>query len=487
MITKNLLNRIFKKLDETILAKFKTKLYTSIVSSYKEGIKQAEITLNLKNNIEPNKKEIDKLEEITGNYIKGATDEIFKKVKVEILSSILNKENRKQTIKRLRNVVNNSSDTMKRFESRLKAIAITEDTRIKNHGAFSTAKKVGAKKKYIQIILDSRTTEISKKFYAKYGSPEKAINIDEEFEITHKGKIYKSLYPPFMPNDRDYVLYAFDEIELKHKYIKRYWKNGRYIYLYYDKKDKKVKVGELKKKDNKKRIKEELEKYDKLEFGREIIRKNKKKFKAGEDSKSLHFKNGNYTNERKAKHKQVLELLKNKKVETEKKLIITAGLPGSGKSSTIEKLSRNLSSFQKINNDDIKEKLDYNGKNYNGFNAMLLHNEARDILKVQLKENFEKGNNIILDNVFKKDTIKILERAKKYGYYIEVLHIDVKKEVALERALQRFKTSRRYVPPMNIANAPDIHVSIMKGKKYIDTLTTFNNDKDVFVIENKSF
>lgn len=191
------------------LDKFKNNILIAIVKHYVEGgnVVSAQSNTNPEN---PNKKELKELSNMTVDLIKGITEEMSKDIKREISDSILKGEGNLQLAKRLDNIFKGDNPTRFRYEKRLKMIARTEATRARNAGAFNTAEKLGYKKKYIDIVNDERTSDVSKAMFKKYGSKDKAIPLDEEFFVTVKGKEYRGLYPPFMPNDRDFVRFTFD-------------------------------------------------------------------------------------------------------------------------------------------------------------------------------------------------------------------------------------------------------------------------------------
>lgn len=191
------------------LEKFKDALYSSITAQYIKGGNMVSKKQN-SNFIKPNRKEIHQLVQLMLENIKGVTEEMSKVIRREIRTSILQKESREQLKERLNKIFKGSNPTRFQYENRLKLTARTEKARVLNAGSLNTAREVGAVGKYIDIVLDNRTTDVSKAMKAKYGTEEKAIPLDEEFSVFVNGKEYRGLYPPFMPNDRDMVLYTFE-------------------------------------------------------------------------------------------------------------------------------------------------------------------------------------------------------------------------------------------------------------------------------------
>jgi len=161
--------------------------------------------------IPPTKKELEMFEQNISDNIKGVTDEMSKRIRLEIRDSILNNETNLQLSKRLDKIFNGKNPTRFKYEDRLKLIARTERTNVLNASGLKTAKRIGFKYKYLDMVNDERTSEISKAFNKKYGTPEQAIPINEEFKITLNGKTYGGQAPSFHPNDRDILRYLFSK------------------------------------------------------------------------------------------------------------------------------------------------------------------------------------------------------------------------------------------------------------------------------------
>jgi len=156
------------------------------------------------------KKDINTLMELFETNVKDANLDISKRVNNTILDNISQRGSNKDLAKSLKDLFDKDSSDHFNYKNRFYTIAKTESSRVLNNSAFNTANKLGAKKKYINIVSDNRTAEQSKMFFAKYGSPEKGIALDKEFKIIYKGKEYRGLLSPFMPNDRDIILYEFE-------------------------------------------------------------------------------------------------------------------------------------------------------------------------------------------------------------------------------------------------------------------------------------
>lgn len=191
------------------IEKYRKDINKAVLKEYLQGVVRTSRDLGVDPPI-VSRKEVEVLSSMSFDLIKGVTDEMEKKIKVQLNDGILQGDNNQEIANRLKDIFQGENPTRFRYEDRLRMIARTERTRVLEASSLNTAKKVGAKKKYIDIVHDNRTTEVSKAMFAKYGSPEKAIPLDEEFYVTVNGKEYRGQFPPFLPNDRDTVRYSFD-------------------------------------------------------------------------------------------------------------------------------------------------------------------------------------------------------------------------------------------------------------------------------------
>lgn len=155
-----------------------------------------------------NKKEQKANTEMIGKLVKDVNDEMAKKISYLVNKSVTDKWSNKQLEKELKGIFEKDNPNYFNYKNRFKTIARTETTRIMNNSAYNTAKRLKFTHKYISIVNDNRTSEQSKLFFSKYGREDKSIRIDEEFFIIYKGKRYNGLLPPFMPNDRDFVIFT---------------------------------------------------------------------------------------------------------------------------------------------------------------------------------------------------------------------------------------------------------------------------------------
>lgn len=174
-----------------------------IKNNFNNGVETVEKDLD--RNFVPDNAAIKFLSEHTFDNIKGMTDDISNKLKTELQRGLINGEG----IDKLRNRVNSVFDVGK---NRAEMIARTETNRAENLGKLNAMNQSGEPaKKWILITLDNRTSNISKAMDRKYGSPEKAIPLNENFSVDVGGKTFEGPAPPFHPNDRDVVMFTVSE------------------------------------------------------------------------------------------------------------------------------------------------------------------------------------------------------------------------------------------------------------------------------------
>ena len=142
--------------------------------------------------------------------VKDANLDISKRVNNAILDNVSQRGSDKDLSKDIKAIFDEDNSNHFNYKNRFKTIARTESSRALNNSAFNTANKLGAIKKYLNIVFDKKTSEISKVAFEKYGTEDKAIPIDENFTYIFNGKKYEYLLPPDVPNDRSIPVYLFD-------------------------------------------------------------------------------------------------------------------------------------------------------------------------------------------------------------------------------------------------------------------------------------
>jgi len=198
---KTFVNKLMKGISVSVESNFKKGSIRVLAMADREDLKP----------IPPTNQEKQMLSDQVFDNIKGVTDDMQKQIKNAIRNSILEKEDNKQTAKRLNDIFKGKNATKINYKARLDMIAQTETARILNASSMKTAKRLGFTHKYIDIVRDNRTAEDSKLMYKKYGGPEKAIPIDEEFNIIYNGKEQRGQFPPLRPRDRELVFFTMKE------------------------------------------------------------------------------------------------------------------------------------------------------------------------------------------------------------------------------------------------------------------------------------
>lgn len=142
------------------------------------------------------------------------------------------------------------------------------------------------------------------------------------------------------------------------------------------------------------------------------------------------------------------------------RLDVIIGLPGSGKSSAITDTISNEFHSRIIDNDDAKKLLpEYN----NGWGASVVHKESQVISETQLEIALENNENIVLPKVG-SDIGKlqnIIVKAKDLGYEVNLHYVELKREKALARMINRFLEEGRYLSPKLI----DKYDNAIEGNK----------------------
>jgi hypothetical protein len=152
-------------------------------------------------NFIPDERKLDFLQNYVTNNLKFHTDEIGNDLRQEISRGILNGETTKTIISRVKKVFDD-----KKYSNRIKTVLRTETLRANNTGALDGAERSGLKlKKWLDVMMDEFTSDICKKENRKYGSPDKAIPLDQEFIVKVDNKTVRGLSPPFHVNCRTVI------------------------------------------------------------------------------------------------------------------------------------------------------------------------------------------------------------------------------------------------------------------------------------------
>ncbi|MCR6637467.1 MAG: zeta toxin family protein [Sporocytophaga sp.] len=168
-----------------------------------------------------------------------------------------------------------------------------------------------------------------------------------------------------------------------------------------------------------------------------------------------------YSEERIKLHRKIIEgLMKGKECvdtsQTQPICLLTGGLPGSGKSTFLKKYSAWLTNDKvfKIDADEIRAKL----PEYKGWNATITHLETKDIVNGLLESLGEPCTfDLVYDGTMNKarNYIPLIDKIKKLGYKVFVVYMKISYDVSVQRVLERYEQTGRYVPMEVINDAYD--------------------------------
>jgi len=187
--------------DLMSLDPFTNKVDDLIADEYKSGLETIETQLKPNINFVAKEKTLEFLQNYVNQNLQTHSDAVGDSLRQEIQRSILNGDSIEMLKERVREVFKD-----KTYTQRLKTVIRTESIRANNLGRLEGAEQAattGLKlKKWIDIIDDNVTTDICLEEHAKYGSPDKAIPLDQDFEVKVGNKTYIAQYPPFHINCR---------------------------------------------------------------------------------------------------------------------------------------------------------------------------------------------------------------------------------------------------------------------------------------------
>ncbi len=183
-----------------------------IKSEFMKGADKSETDINkVKSfNYVPDEDAINYITDYTFSNIKGMTDDVADKLRGELQRSFMNGEGIDQIKSRITGVFNVG-------ENRAEMIARTETTRAHSFGKLSAYQQSGVKAhKWLLWTDDHRTSEVTKSLHSKYGSPDQAIPLNDNFKtqvkVGKKTVIVDQAAPPFHVNERDELMIEPEEL-----------------------------------------------------------------------------------------------------------------------------------------------------------------------------------------------------------------------------------------------------------------------------------
>lgn len=215
-------------------------------------------------------------------------------------------------------------------------------------------------------------------------------------------------------------------------------------------------------------------------------------------SKSLFSKDGKYTADRRALHKQIMrEVLTEAaiKAATPKdgeapSFVVLGGRGGSGKSSfTNGKVDEfDGDKYLVLDSDAIKAKL---RPPYKGWNAFSVHEESADIFDQLTHVAKRLKLNIVHDATLKSNSVeKTIVEMKKDGYDVEGHYMFVPRQTSAKRALSRYLgrdgKRGRLVPVDVILQNTENEKNFDNLKKYFSKWSAYDNQGAEPVLINRS-
>lgn len=170
-------------------------------------------------------------------------------------------------------------------------------------------------------------------------------------------------------------------------------------------------------------------------------------------------------------------------VENNSRLDIVIGLPASGKSSAIVNSISTEYKSRVIDNDEAKKEIpEYN----DGWGSGLVHSESKGIERDMLYSAIANKENIVYPKVgsdFKK-LMKVISVAVEHGYSVNVHYVELNRNKALGRMINRFINEGRFLEPKLINDYDNPIAGNKIGKTYellkaggvINGYSRWNND-----------
>jgi len=189
---------------------FRGKIQDLLKSEYNKGMEEVDKEIQPEVNIAPvnQTRQLEALYNYVEQNMQEHVDSVGDRLRQELQRGLLNKENKKQIISRIKRVFKDDKNVL----NRLKAVIRTETNRANNTGRLEAAEQAsesGLKlKKWLDVVPyqegvssgfcatpsghSSKTSAMG-----KYGTPEQAIDLDKNFIVKDKNVTVRALNPPF--------------------------------------------------------------------------------------------------------------------------------------------------------------------------------------------------------------------------------------------------------------------------------------------------
>ena len=183
------------------LNKFEDTIDNAIATQYNNALQKVDNKFDLPLNIVPNSQDLRFMQEYVNDNLGAVADQVGNELRQEIQRGILNDDTKTDLINRVKKLFKD-----KKYQTRLKVILRTEVSRANNAGTLEGAKQAantGLKiKKWLDVTMDARTSGVCVAEHSKYGSPDLAIPLDQDFVVKVDNKTIRQQAPPFLPNCR---------------------------------------------------------------------------------------------------------------------------------------------------------------------------------------------------------------------------------------------------------------------------------------------
>ena len=185
--------------------------------------------------------------------------------------------------------------------------------------------------------------------------------------------------------------------------------------------------------------------------------------------------------------KEMRELAKVTEFRREKRIVIVMGPPAAGKSTLAEPLALDLGA-RIVDNDMVKKHIpEYTIGGVKGYGAAIVHEEASDIGERILMEAMQNGENVIFPTVGREPSvlIKLIEKAERRGYAVDLILNDLDIEEAVGRSIERFVKAKptegnRFVAPRyifeSVGDRPRQAYDQIKTMKGVTSYAKYSND-----------
>jgi hypothetical protein len=194
-----------------------------------------------------------------------------------------------------------------------------------------------------------------------------------------------------------------------------------------------------------------------------VDRLQKAYMRGGHDTQSLFSKGGRYTRARQAQQQAVIDHFLNQPgVKADRKILVLGGLPGAGKTTTINSpagqaaLGISLGDYVTVNADEVKDEMVRRGMvpDYPGLtpeeSATMYHAESFEIANSLMNQAAQRGLNMAYDTSLKTSSQigfpQGAARAAGGRWSTQLVFVDVPVGTAKQRAVDRYQQGGRYMP-----------------------------------------